>query len=65
MIVCMNYNDSGDRYIAYLQYVGTWGSERIMDMANHMSDQYDEVYVMPFVPTKELIDEIVLKGCRI
>jgi hypothetical protein len=65
MIICINYNDSGDRYIAYLQYAYSWGSERIMDMANHLSEQYDEVYVIPFVPPQELINEVVLNGCRI
>ena len=65
MIICINYSDDGDRYIAYMQYAYNWSNERVIDLANHLSSQYEEVYVTDFKESKEFIDEVVLRGCRI
>lgn len=65
MIICMNYSYDGTRYIAYIQYSYDWGEEKISSYADFLSDQYEEVYVIPFIPNEDLINEVVLKGCRI
>ena len=66
MIICMDYSNDGERYIAFIQYTSDWGNETVKAVAEHLSLQYDEVYVMGFnCNCKELIEEVVLKGCRI
>lgn len=65
MIFCINYSDDGERYIAYMQYAYSWSKERVIDLASHCSTQYDEVYVIDFKESKEFIDEVVLRGCRV
>lgn len=66
MIICINYSDNGERYIAYMQYAYDWNNQKVMDVAKYLSSDYDEVYVMGFnCNYKELIEDVVLRGCRI
>jgi len=64
MIICINYRDDGKRYIARIEYV--LGLQAMLTITARMyTESYDEVYILPFEPTQELIDAIVLEGCRI
>ena len=65
MIICMNYTDWGKRVIAKIDYIASRHEQDDIAMATAYTEQYDEVYIMPLIPTEELINEIVLKGCRI
>ncbi len=65
MIICINYGTNGDRYIAVIDFNSTRYDKYDLALANAYTAQYDEVYIIPFVPTKELINEVVLNGCRI
>ena len=66
MIICMNYSDDGiSRYIARIEEDhGRWDDYEVA-LANAYKVPYDEVYIIPFEATKDLISEVVLKGCRI
>ena len=64
MIICMNYSDDGERYIARIEYVLSRHSKDDLALAQQYKEIYDEVYMIPFLPTKELINEVVIKGCR-
>ena len=66
MIICINYSDDGSRYIAHIEY--NYNEFDLASRAQILVDgyPYDEVYVMGFNSNcKELIEEVVLKGCRI
>lgn len=66
MIIGINYTNDGERYIAYMQYDYSWSRQRLKDIAEYLTDEYDEVYVMGFnCNYKELIKDVVLRGCRI
>jgi len=65
MIICINYSDDGERYIADIRYAHDWSKLRTIDVANHLALHYDEVYVIDFKENKEFVDEVVLRGCRI
>ena len=64
MIICINYRTNGDRYIALVDYNSARYDKYDLALAKAYTEQYDEVYVIPFIPTKELINEVVLNGCR-
>lgn len=65
MIICMNYTDDGTRYIARIEYVSSRYDQDDLAIAQQYTERYDEVYIIPFVPSQELINEVVLNGCRI
>lgn len=65
MIICINYTDSGERIIVRIDYVSSRPTEDDEVIATEYTEKYDEVYILPFVPTKELINEVVLRGCRL
>ena len=65
MIICINYSDDGERFIAYIEYGYRWGRERTIELASYLSTEYDEVYIIDFKDNKEFIDEVVLRGCRV
>ena len=60
----MNYSDDGERYIARIEYVLSRPSKDDLALVQQYKEIYDEVYMIPFLPTKELINEVVIKGCR-
>lgn len=65
MIICINYSDDGERHIAYIDYHYKRSRERTADLASYLSTEYDEVYITDFKESKEFIDEVVLRGCRV
>lgn len=66
MIVGINYNTDGTRYIAGLIYSIFYKTETIQEMAKNYIEDFDEVYIIDFNPNfKPLIQDIVLNGCRI
>ena len=65
MIICINYNTDGTRYIAKLDFLSTRNALQIRQITNNLNSVYDEVYVLPFKSDDmELINAIVLEGCR-
>lgn len=66
MIVGININAIGDRYIAGL-YLNIDNSRHDKEaIANLWLNHYDEVYIIDFDNCcDDFINEIVLKGCRI
>lgn len=66
MIVGMKYDDEGKRHIATLDYNYLWCMQEIQSVAEIRTDICDEVYIIDINSGYQpLIDEIVLKGCRI
>ena len=66
MIICINYNTDGTRYIAGIYYSIKLSDNTLTDMAKVYIDEYEEVYISDFNPNyKPLIEDIVLNGCRI
>ena len=68
LIVGININTIGDRYISYLKYDSDLMRNEVNAIAYHMKETYDEVYVIEMndgTTNEELIAHIVLKGCRI
>lgn len=65
MIICMNYTDDGERFLARIEYVSSRYDQDDLAIATAYTEQYDEVYIIPFIPSKELINTVVLEGCRI
>ena len=65
MIVGININSIGDRYIAGL-YVNIDNSNKDKEsIAKLWLNHYDEVYIVNFDNCcEDFINEIVLKGCR-
>ena len=67
MIVGMNYNTDGTRYIAYLNYNSFDNIESMNEFIHtYIDPNYDEVYTIDLNPSeKDFINYIVLHGCRI
>lgn len=65
MIICINYSDDGERYIADMRYAYDWSKLRVIEVASYLVSHFDEVYVIDFKENKEFIDEVVLRGCRV
>ena len=66
MIVGINYNTDGSRYIASIIYSHDWNFLKTERIAQALSQDCDEVYVVEFSNShKDFINEIVTKGCRI
>ena len=65
MIVCINYNTDGSRYIANLHYTTFIDALDLKDSCEQFKHHYDEVYTIDLNPNhKDFIQEIVLHGCR-
>lgn len=65
LIVGINLNALGDRYIAYLKYDSDLMRNEVNTVATHMKETYDEVYVIELDAAHEdFISYIVLNGCR-
>lgn len=66
MIVCMNYNSAGERYIAYLKMSNEYTRGEVSAIARSYKDDYDEVYVIDIDPADDdFIGAIVDRGCRV
>lgn len=66
MIVGINYNTDGTRYIAGIIYSITYTPAQCSEMAKVYVGDYDEVYIIEFNPNYQpLIQDIVLNGCKI
>ena len=64
MIVCMNINSAGERYIAYLKMTNEYTRTEVAAIARNYKEDYDEVYVIDIDPADDdFIDTIVRKGC--
>lgn len=65
MIVCMNYTDSGERYIAKIWYDMALTAKELAGIAYEQVNYFNEVYVVRIDPnSQDFINEIVLNGCR-
>lgn len=67
MVIGINYNTDGTRYIAMVFYDINAANQKTVYYKELWSNSYDELYIIDsFCPTHHaLIEEIVLKGCRI
>ena len=65
MIIGINYAQDGSRVIARIDHDTAINPIVEMNNAHWLKNRYDEVYIIPFIPTNELIDEVALKGCRL
>lgn len=66
MIVGININTNGERYIAALHFDYDYNNDNKTRIAQSWKMCYDEVYIVHFDNCHEdFINEIVLKGCRI
>lgn len=66
MIVGININTIGDRYIASLFYCNEHNRKDQQTIAELWKNNYDEVYIIELDNCyDDFINEIVLKGCRI
>lgn len=66
MIVGININAIGDRYIAGLYFNMDNSQHDKQAIAKLWVNHYDEVYIIDFDSScDDFINEIVLKGCRI
>lgn len=66
MIVCMNFNNVGERYIAYLKMSNEYTRAEVSAIARYYKEDYDEVYVIDIDPADDdFINAIVTKGCRV
>lgn len=61
----MNYADDGERVVVKVEFLLERSTICDMQTAEAYKNKYDEVYVIDFIPTQELINEVVLNGCRI
>ena len=65
MIVCINYNTDGSRYIQALHYTQFTDGIQLNEICNDFKKYSDEVYTIDLDPShKDFIQEIVLHGCR-
>lgn len=65
MIVCMDYQNNGERVISSLFYY-PWTDEQRHSHIKFLEQQHDEVYISNFDPTSQpFINEIVTHGCRL
>ena len=66
MIVCMNINGAGERYIAYLKMSNEYTRSEVAAIVRNYKEDYDEVYVIDIDPAdNDFINAIVTKGCKI
>lgn len=67
MIVGINLNTLGDRYIAALYFIDSNSRTDKEAIAKLWTNHYDEVYIVDSFDNcnKDFINEIVLKSCRI
>lgn len=66
MIVGINYNSDGSRYIATIAQGSDWTQQSELVRAKHFLDECDEVYIIGIdVTDKNFINAIVCDGCRI
>lgn len=67
MIVGININAIGDRYIACLYFCNDNNRKDRQTIAKLWLNSYDEVYIIDNFDSndEDFINEIVLKGCRI
>ena len=66
MIIGININSIGDRYIAYIKYDNNLTKHEASITANSLKDFYDEVYVIDINTSYEpFIQHIVMHGCRV
>jgi hypothetical protein len=66
MIVGLNYDSYGSRYINTIVYSGDWNALKKEKVAQALTQDCDEVYITEFdEECEDFINEIVLKGCRI
>lgn len=66
MIVGLKYDSEGKRHIATINYNCIYSREEIKEVARKRLAFCDEVYIIDINSGYQpLIDEIVLKGCRI
>lgn len=67
MIVGINLNTLGDRYIASLYFIDDNTRHDKEAIARLWSNHYDEVYIIDGFDNccEDFINEIVLKGCRV
>ena len=65
MIVGINYNTDGTRYINQLLYKSFHDMIAIKDVTENWKRTNDEVYIIELNPShQDFIQEIVLHGCR-
>lgn len=65
MIVCIDYNTDGTRYISSLYYTSFVDGIHLSDVCREFKTEHDEVYTIELDPShKEFIEYIVLHGCR-
>ena len=66
MIVGININTNGERYIAALHFDFDYNNDNKTRIAQSWKMCYDEVYIVHFDNCcEDFINEIVLKGCKI
>lgn len=66
MIVCMDINSAGERYISYLKMSNEYSRSEVAAIARNYKEDYDEVYVIDIDTCDDnFIDAIVRGGCRI
>lgn len=67
MIVGINLNTIGDRYIAALYFIDSNSRKDKEAIAKLWTNNYDEVYIVDSFDNcnDDFINEIVLKSCRI
>lgn len=66
MVVGINYNTDGSRYIARISYNALRSKEADKRLADKCSTLCDEMYIIDIDNTHvDFINEIVTKGCRI
>lgn len=65
MIVGINYNTDGTRYINEITYKTFIDAIELCSLADCCKSRNDEVYTIDINPShKDFIQEIVLHGCR-
>lgn len=65
MIVGINYNTDGSRYIAKIDYISKRENFMQRKIANIMKIEFDEVYIVDVNNTDmAFIKEIITNGCR-
>lgn len=66
MIIGININTIGDRYIAYVKHDNNLTRHDMTVVAEQLKDFYDEVYITDFDGANDdFIQYVVLKGCRV
>ena len=66
MIVAMDYTQDGSRTITLILSMTDWTYDSMMARAENFKSSSDEVYIVDFnLNNKDLINEIVTKGCRL